>query len=306
MSLKQERIVNQVLTNIARGYKNAGMIAQNLFPEAFVDKTGVTIPIFGKEAFKLYSTTRAPRAQSNVITPDTITSLDVVLKEHDAVFPIDWLENVDAFYDKEVRATSVVMDILLLGLEVEAATIAQNAANYSSSHKIALSGSSCLNNESKPVEFLKDCMEYVRKDIAKKPNTMCLGAEAYNTLAEHPALQEKIKYSMKGILTESLISEILGIKNVSVGSAITVSDNGTTSSDVWGDNIILAYVPEAEGSRSAEEPSYGYTLRHRQGALIVDEYDINPGKVVGVRCTDVRRPALIGAEAGYLITNVTE
>jgi len=305
MSLKNERIVNQVLTNIARGYKNAEMVAASLFPVVRVDKVGVTIPVFGKEAFKLYNTSRAPRAGSNVMNPDKIGTVDVVLKEHDIVYPIDWLEDSEAFYDKQVRATSVVMDILLLGLEKAAADIAQNAANYSSTHKVALSGSSCLNNEAKPVQFLKDCMEAVRKDIGKLPNTVTMGAQSFNTLSEHPALEDKIKYSMKGILTAELLGEILGIKKVSVGRAVYASDSGVNS-DVWGDNIIFAYVPENEAARSYEEPSYGYTLRHGNDALVVDEVPLNPGKVVGVRCTDVRKPALVGAEAGFLIQNVTE
>jgi len=305
MSLKNERIVNQVLTNIARGYKNAEMVASVLFPIVRVDKVGVTIPLFGKEAFKLYNTTRAPRGDSNIMNPDKIGTLDVVLKEHDIVYPVDWLEDSEAFYDKQVRATSVVMDILLLGLEKEAADLAQNTSSYGSSNKIALSGSSCLNNEANPIAFLKECMETVRKQIGKLPNTMVIGAEAFVTLSEHPALVEKIKYSMKGILTEALLAEILGIKKVAVGRAVYSSDSGVNS-DVWGDNIILAYVPENEASRSYEEPSYGYSLRHGNDALVVDEVPLNPGKVMGIRCTDVRKPALVGAEAGFFIQNVTE
>ena len=54
--LKQLRIVDPVLTEIARGYKNAAYIAEALFPVVPVDKEGVIVPLFGKEAFRLWDT----------------------------------------------------------------------------------------------------------------------------------------------------------------------------------------------------------------------------------------------------------
>ena len=60
--LKQLRIVDPVLTNIARGYRNAQFIGEALFPVVSVDKEGATIPKFGKEAFRLWETERAIRA----------------------------------------------------------------------------------------------------------------------------------------------------------------------------------------------------------------------------------------------------
>jgi hypothetical protein len=305
MSLKKDRIVNQVLTHLARGYKNAQMVGDILFPVVSVDKLGITVPVFGKEAFKIYSTLRAPRADSNIIQPLSAGSLDVVLKEHDLVYPVDWLEKADAMFDKTARAANIVTDALLLSLEKERADMAQNPDNYAVTNKVVLSGASCFTTEADPIGMIKECKEAVRRQIGVMPNTMVLGAQAFNTLTEHPQLQDRVKYVMKGVINEDLLQEILDIKTAAVGRAVYEASSGSMS-DVWGDNIILAYVPENEGARSEEEPSYGYTFRHGTDGLVVDEYLSNGGKINNIRCTDVRRPALVGASAGYLIANVTE
>ncbi|OLZ70244.1 hypothetical protein BS642_21125, partial [Chromobacterium violaceum] len=59
--LKRLRIVDPVLTNLARGYRNAAYIGENLFPLAPMEKEAGIIPLFGKEAFLLWETERAIR-----------------------------------------------------------------------------------------------------------------------------------------------------------------------------------------------------------------------------------------------------
>lgn len=64
--LKGKRVVDPVLTSIARGYKNAAFIGERIFPIVQTDKEGVTVPTFGKSAFVEYDTERAVGADSNV------------------------------------------------------------------------------------------------------------------------------------------------------------------------------------------------------------------------------------------------
>ena len=55
-TLQKKRVVDQVLTNIARGFFNASHVATKLFPMVSVTKEGGKIPQFTKEAFKIYNT----------------------------------------------------------------------------------------------------------------------------------------------------------------------------------------------------------------------------------------------------------
>ena len=54
--LKGKRVVDPVLTSIARGYKNAAFIGERIFPVVLTDKEGVRVPTFGKTAFVEYDT----------------------------------------------------------------------------------------------------------------------------------------------------------------------------------------------------------------------------------------------------------
>lgn len=65
--LKGKRVVDPVLTSIARGYKNAAFIGERIFPVVLTDKEGVRVPTFGKTAFVEYDTERAVGTDSNVL-----------------------------------------------------------------------------------------------------------------------------------------------------------------------------------------------------------------------------------------------
>ena len=94
-TLSKKRVVDPVLTNLARGYSNNQYIASSLFPIVEVNKEGGKIPEFTKESFKIYNTERAIRARSNRINPEDRTEIDFVLTEHDLEYPIDYREAQD-------------------------------------------------------------------------------------------------------------------------------------------------------------------------------------------------------------------
>ena len=69
MGRLEELRINAYLSEVARGYKNNAFVAQYLFPEITSEKEKIDIFEFNKEAFNLYDTERAIRANSNVISP---------------------------------------------------------------------------------------------------------------------------------------------------------------------------------------------------------------------------------------------
>ncbi len=302
--LSNLRVVDPVLTNLAVGYSNAELIGDVLFPFAQIDKEAGKVPKFGKEAFKLYNTERALRAKSNRINPEGQGTIDVVLDEHDLEYPIDYREDQESMFPMEAHATNVVTEGIRLRHEKMCADLAQNPANFPSGNKIILSGTSRFTDKanSDPVGVVEDGKEAIRQKIGKRPNTMVIGAAAYKSLKHHPLLLEKIKYSMKGVLTKELLQEIFEVQRIVVGEGVYSSDYDTFG-DLWGDNIILAYVkPNAQGmERSHLDPSFGYTLRKR-GQPLVDKYD-EGRKLRLIRNTDIFKPVLLGAEAGYLIAD---
>ena len=69
----EELRINAYLSEVARGYRNNAFVAQNLFPTIYSEKEKIDIFEFNKEAFNIYDTERAIRANSNVISPQGYT-----------------------------------------------------------------------------------------------------------------------------------------------------------------------------------------------------------------------------------------
>src|SRR6266540_3209665 len=108
------RIVDPILSALARGYIFPELACETLFPVVRVEKEAGKLPQFGKEAFRIYQTERALRAKSNRINPEDYGHIDVVLKEHDLEYPIDYRERDEAegVLPLERWATNVVTKAL--------------------------------------------------------------------------------------------------------------------------------------------------------------------------------------------------
>ncbi|MFD2645128.1 hypothetical protein [Pseudomonas japonica] len=301
--LSKLRVVDPVLTNLARGYRNAQFIGEALFPIAFMDKEAGVIPLFGKEAFELYDTERALRAQSNIMSPDDVDGLDVVLREHDIAYPVDYREQSEAMFDAEVRASRRVVDIIDLRREVACAKLAQNPGTYLAGAKVTLAGSSQWSNGGgDPVQDVERGKEVIRSRIGVRPNTMTMGASVYASLKFHPKLQEALGSNERKLITLEHLKALFGIPEIHIGEALA---NVGAVGDVWSDSLQLAYVTKPQGGTQAsyEDPSFGYTLR-RKGMPEIDTFDASGGKLHYVRNTDIYKPVVVGADAGYLISDV--
>ena len=294
------RVVDPVLTNLAIGYTNAALVAETLMPFVYTDKEGGKIPKFGKEAFKIYRTERALRAESNRMSPEDIGSVDVVLDEHDLEYPIDYREAAESAFPLQRLAVNTVTEAIRLRHEFMVASMVQNPNSYGAGNKLILSGTSQFTHkDSDPEGVVDDAKDAVSAKIAKDPNTMVIGKSAWRALKRHPQLKAILSDDRSRLVQLADLREIFEIENIVVGKAIKADDRGATS-DIWGDNIVLAYVPQNKSEQRSEfEPSFGYTLRKR-GQPVVDTR-VPDGKVELVRNTDIFRPYLLGAEAGYLI-----
>ncbi|MDU9392141.1 hypothetical protein [Pseudomonas sp. zfem002] len=301
--LKQVRVVDPVLTNLARGYRNAQFIGEALFPIAPMDKEAGTIPLFGKEAFELYDTERAIRAQSNIMNPDDVDGLDVVLREHDIAYPVDYREQNEAMFDAQARASRRVVDVIDLRREVACAKLAQNPGTYLAGAKVTLAGNSQWSNGGgDPVADVERGKEVIRSRIGIRPNTITMGASAYASLKFHPKLQEALGSNERKLITLEHLKVLFGINDIHIGEALA---NTNSVGDIWTDTLQLAYVAKPQGGSQTnyEDPSFGYTLR-RKGMPEIDTFDGAGGKLHFVRNTDIYKAVVVGADAGYLISDI--
>ena len=303
MGRLEELRINAYLSEVARGSTNNSFIAESLFPVINSDLEKVDIFEFNKEAFQVYDTERAIRANSNVISPKGFKKHTTTLTEHDLAYPIDYREEEEARKIKlQVHATNVVTQGLLLKLETQCAALAQDPTKYPATNKIALSGTSQFTHkDSDPVGVIDDAKDAISRQIGQDPNTLVMGQEVWESLKRNESLKGLIANSTNKIVTLDLLKEFFEVENIVIGKAI-YSNAKDEFERVWGNNIILAYVPKLN-ARTEYDPAFAYTIR-KKDALQIDEYEKEGNKVRYIRATDIYTPFLVGAEAGYLISNV--
>lgn len=300
--LSKLRIVDPVLTNLATGYTNDQLVGDVLLPFVEVEKEAGNIPKFGKEAFRIRQTERALRAKSNRISPEDIGSADFVLDEHDLEYPIDYREEAESAFPLESHAVNVTTEGIRLRHEKMVADLVQNPDTYPAGNKIGLSGSSQFTHaDSDPEGVIDDAKAAIRAKIVRDPNTMVIGYSAWRALKRHAKLKAILSDTRPRLVQLADLREIFEIPNIVIGRSVYAGANDLFA-DMWQDNIVLAYVPNAvAGQRSAYDPAFGYSLR-RRGSLQVDTRT-EDGKLELVRTTDIFRPYLLGVEAGYLISD---
>ena len=295
------RVQDPVLTKLAQGYHNLELIGEMLMPTVEIDKEAGKIPKFGRLAFRLPSTVRNLRGTSNRLDPEDITAIDVALEEHDVEYAIDYREENEAIFSLRQFALNTTQDVIALGREKEVATLALDENKYDSGNKVTLSGTSKITSKQADIFAMFDTgIRAVKRAIGRKPNVCVIAGNVWAALKEHPAVIEKLKYSQVAIVTPEVFAKLIGIDTVKIGEAVYEESNQLK--DIWSDAIVLAYVAPRSTERKGTvyEPSYGYTIR-RQGGLFVDTYKENGGKLEVIRTTDIHKPHLLGASAGYLI-----
>lgn len=303
------RMVDPVLTTVAQGYSNAAFISDKLYPVVKVNKLKGKIPEFGRDSFVVRDTSRAIGADSNRIAASGVNLLDYETKEHDVETAIDYIEEEESAdsWKYEQRVTKDLIDILKLGKEKTAADLAQNLDLYDNDMKKELAESEAFDiytNSVDPIAVIRESCAAVRSKIAKYPNTMVIGDSTWQALLEHPKVVTRIKYSGIGKITKEIMKDLLEIPEIYIGMSVYSTD-GESFTDIWQDNIILAYSGNTNKANSEFNPSYGYTIQ-REGKPEVDSYYENGGKIKIVRATDNYDIKITAQDAAFIISNTNQ
>ena len=305
LSPSQNRVIDPILSNVVQGYVHPEHVGHNLFPTVPVMTAGGKVIEFDKSAFRLYNTGRAPgtafkRAQFGH------EGKPFALENHGLEAPVPREHMRDASVVPGInlasRAVNLVMSSTGLILEKQQADLARNAANYDANHKVTLSGTSQWSDKanSDPIGDVKAAKEAVRSTVGVYPNTMEISATAYNALSEHPDILDKIKHTQRGVATPELLAAIFDLDTVVIGKAIAFNDDDTAI-DVWGNDVVLAYVPS--NPSGMEQPSYGYTYTLEGHPSVEVPYweETTKSWIYGV--ANERAPVLSGITSGFLIVD---
>jgi hypothetical protein len=303
-NLQQVRVIDPILTTVAQGYKQQDLIGNMLFPAVPVTVSGGQVIEFGKEAFRLYSTARAPGGAVKTVQFGYLGK-PFALENHAlaGLLPIEHQRDaqVTPGVDLAGRALNNVMASMGLTLEVAQAALALNASAYDNDHKVTLSAGTKWSAETgTPIADIEAGKEVVRGSTGRYPNVATFSAVAWKAFKNNPDVLDRIKHTQRGVVTTELAAQLLDVEKVVVGKAVSANAAGTFS-DVWGNNVVLSY--SALGSLGAEEPSYGYTYTMVGHPMAEEAYYDRDHKAWKFPVGFERAPVLSGIAAGYLIIN---
>ncbi|MDF2141243.1 major capsid protein [Paenirhodobacter sp. CAU 1674] len=298
-------VVDPILSTHARGYRNAEFISHLLFPRVTIPNRAMRVIKFGKEAFRMLNTRRAPGANKKRVqygyASDPVALVQDALE---GIVPIEHQQEAMSIpgIDLGAGAINMVLNVIDLGHEYEAAQLARGAANYDANHKLALVGAErWASDTSDPLADIDEAKEAVRRKIGRYPNTLVLGPSAFKALKRHPKVKDQFKYTSKDSITAEMLAAYFDVAKVIVGKAVWLPENATDetiASDVWGDDAVLAYVPQ-EGD-NFQVPSYGYTYELAGYPQVQAPYFERSNDSWIYPTTAERRVYLTGAEGGFL------
>lgn len=303
------RVIDQVLSNVAQGYTSPDFVGMTLFPRVPVSVSGGQIIEFGRDAFRLYQSKRSPGGNTARIQFGYAGKPFALLQDAvDVPLPREHIRDASQVpgIDLGRRAVNVGMRNVALTLEVDQAALATTAANYGAGNKVTLAGGTKWSSATgTPLTDVDTAREAIRQACGAYPNVCVMSAVAFNACKNNPNVVSRFQYNGQAgtdasQITPAMLAGLFNVKRVVVGAGVYWSD-ANAAVDIWGNNVVLAYVPEAD--LSAETPSFGYTYAMNDHPLVEVPYWDPAAKSWVYGVTYERAPVLSGIAGGYLIQN---
>jgi len=299
----QARVLDPILTTVARGYRSPkAAIANVLFPIVPVMARAGRIIAFGPDDFKLVSTARAPGANTKRVqfgySSDNFSLVDHRLE---GAVPVELQEEAQAVPGIDLGANAVrrVQNVMALEREKKAADLALNAANYAASNKVTLAGTDQWSDPaSDPFTDINAAKQVIRSQTGEKPNVLALGPLVLTALRSHPKILDRLSTaSDRPPATLQQLQALFELAQIVEGEA--VYHTGAAFADVWGKDAVLAYTTPAS-LQEMGSPSYGYTYQLKDRPSVEEAYFDENTNTWYYPVSDAYQPVLAGVTAGFV------
>lgn len=254
--------VDKVLSDISIGFPQQSYVAHRLFPSYRVQKQSDKYYIHGREEWgpPVANDHRAAGANTREI-PGKKISTDTYFAEEHALKTLvtdEEVLNADDPLDPMAEATDLVTARILLGRELAGRDLAVTPGNYATNHTVALSGAGASWDDyasSDPIGDVRTAKRQLHRALGMDPQNLLfvIPWRVMSFLEDHPDFIERVKYSERAILTEDIITSILGVgSTIIAGAQHNTAALGLTPSFsyIWSDNVILAVVPPRPGVKT--------------------------------------------------------
>lgn len=250
---------DQILTNVSLGYEQVGeFISEKIAKPVPVKKQTDKYYVHGRESWVPSGTDyRAPGTVANEIGGIKVSTDTYYAQEHalQTVVTDEERENADSAFSPDKDATDLVTKKTLLNRELAIRNFVVDAARYGTGLTKTLTATTQWDvyATSDPVQDIRAAKFAVHNASFVDPNVAVIPYQVMFFLLDHPKIIDRIKYTDRAILTEELVASVLGLQGVvvpgmPVGTAAGTPDNfNMTATYLWGDDVLLAYVPKSAG-----------------------------------------------------------
>lgn len=307
MTPSQARVIDPILTSVARGYRSPKAAAADaLFPIVPVGQRGGRIIKFGPDDFQVVNTARAPGANTRRIqfsySDEPFALVDYRLE---GGVPVELIQEAAAVPGIDLASVAIrrVQNIMALEREMKAAGLATAASKYDSANKKTAwstagrkQWSDAANSD--PFADINAAREAVRGQTGERPNTLVLAPKVLTALRSHPAVLERLSTAAdRPPATLAQLQALFELERVV--PAESVYHTGSAMQDVWGTDAVLAYTTPAS-MQEMGAPNFGYTYQLQDHPVVEEGYLERNANTWYYPVSDAMQPVLAGASAGYL------
>jgi hypothetical protein len=301
--------VDEALTQISIAYRNQAFVAEEVLPVVPVMKKNDVFFKFSKQHFRSYKDAYAAGQRAQQIEVDLDARGFYMADGHALEDSItdDEREQADPGAQLEVEKTEKLTNIIALNEEIYLFTQVITSSNITQNS--TLSGTSQWSDyiNSDPVAEVLKQRRTVQQQIGDFPNHLLLSQTVLDTLANHPRILDRVKYTANGArnqLDEQDLARVFKVEKVLVAAALYQASNEGEADSlgyIMGKNALLFYRPPRPGIRV---PSLGYTFfwAKRSGVLRWRELSLESDFI---RVKKYYAQQLIAPNAAFLWINAT-
>lgn len=304
------QLFNPVLTNLGRGYRPTGFVADQICPRLPVAKEVGQYTVW--ESWHFFAndveTLTPDRAETREVDV-SLTTETYTCEEHALKVSVSEREQSQSDVDVRQAKMNALQDRLLVARERRVAALL-NTVDAGGGLDNAMDATPTNNWDVDLATIESDVVtakEAIFDKIGFEPNAIVIPWKVANAIAKQQDIREIFKYTVDGreILGAGqaiLPPEIWGLRTVIPRSRYATNKLGQTNafSDVWGDDVRILYVNQQPNLFT---PSVAYAFQ--SAAFEVRTWPENDPRVEWVRARDgVLDERVVAPEAGYVIKDV--
>lgn len=308
--------IDRALTEVSVLYMNddVNFVSDKIAPLVPVQKESDSYFVYGRDHFRQEDLFRANGSESKEVDHWFSTASYIVNEYAAKMFVSDRSrDNADAPLALDVDAAKLLTHQLLISRELEVASLLMATASFSNNLSAAAAGQWSLDSTtSDPLLIANTALATTLLQSGSRPNKVVMGHGPFLSLKRHQLVSDRIKYTERSIVTESLIASLFEVDSVLVGRAVfnnAIEEVGGGSdpesmTTIWGNNALWLFVPPSPSLRS---PATAYMISKSDGGMQIKMKKWREEKLAGdyIEGSFMMDPRIVASLTGFFASGVS-